>query len=478
MPRMVCNLITVVGLLTFATPLNGSSEEAAGVLTILEQARQATATLKDSFSKAVVLQAIAEGQAAAGDIKGALHTVANIQGDNVDYPKASALGIIALAQIAGGNMAEAHQTAAAIFDGFFQAQVLTAIAAAQAKAGDGTATKETFEKAVKIARTLTDAPHDYGTPRGSTLIHIAASQGKAGYIGEAMQTAMLLSDPEQAATMVRIGQAQAEAGDLKGAYRTAAAMQHGYDKASILVAIAKAKARAGDRTAAINVLMQARQAAGPDAPYVLEEIAKSQAAAGDINGALQTTTAIGAVGVKASALVAIVKAQVKAGDLEGARRTAASIKDDGTIISPKDHALRAIAEAQAESGDLKGAIEIAASIKDQFDKDLALRAIAKAQAAGGDVKSALRTTLLIQYDNYQAEAWEAIVRVQVKAKDVKGAFQIADAIKREDLKGGVLAAIAEAQAQAGDVEGAHKPQTPLRTTVFYLTPWKLSPRRR
>ena len=444
-----------------ASPRREPKAGAKAPLSILSQVREAADKIADQspYTKPTLLQAVAEAQAATGDVKAASQTVAGIQRGDGDWQRAHALGTIAVARAVSGDYAGAQQTANSIPDdqyyrGFYRVQALTAVAATEAKAGKRGEAQETFRQAVDLASKLSTAKGDYGTPRGSTLKSLAKSEAEAGYTDDAIQTAKLLSDREEADTLVEVGRARARAGDEVGARRATELLAEGDDIANVLLAIARAKIEMGDGKGGLAVLNQARQKGGE-----IDEIAQAFAEAGDVRSALEVAQG----GAKGEPFAAIVKVLYsKGGDLsklkEVLRVANSLIKPIDSSMSPKDISLEDIAKAQAEAGDATGAHQTADHIEDDYWKGIALSAIAKAEVAKGDTIAAIETASHIKDENEKYEAFEPISRALVKEHDIQGARKLAAAFGPEPytLHARILAAIAETQAQMGDMDGAHK----------------------
>ena len=459
-------------------------------------ARLAATSIQDEKDLSKALSAIAQAQARAGDIKGALQTVASLPSEN---SRAVALITIAEAQAKGGDRAGAAETfrlalqaAATIQDAPNKFYAFGEIAQAQAKSGDRAGAAETFRLALQAATTIQDE-----VTKSGILYSIAVAQARAGDGKGALQTAGTIPNKGlQALALPIIPQSQAQAGDMKGALETLAAMPTEY-KPGILLGIAYAQAKAGDvqgalqtadaiqsgrsKSEARGVIAQMQATAGdvhgalrtaaaiedprPDPitqtldkkidayqgmrtasafqkdPRIVRSIAHSQATAGDVQGALQTAKAIQMEPDKSSVLGAIAESQAKAGDVQGALQTAAAIQKEPY----KSYALRAIAHAQVTAGDIQGARQTAAGIQEPIKSDV-LRDIAKPSAPvkgrGPQTVGTSRTKSI------KSKTLRAIAKVQASAGDVKGALQTAAIIPSEQIKSEVMQAIADESASA------------------------------
>jgi tetratricopeptide (TPR) repeat protein len=273
---------------------------------------------------------------------------------------------------------------------------------------------------------------------------------------------------ERSSALEEIAKAQAQAGDIEEAKKTAEEVDGVY-KSSALSQIAAAQAQAGDIEEAKKT---AEEVDGVYKSSALSQIAAAQAQAGDIEGAKKTAEEIGGYWGKPSALIEIAAAQAQAGDIEGAKKTAEEI----TRSDRKSSALTEIAAAQAQAGDNAGsratfqeAIRSADETTSNFNKSSALTEIAKAQAQAGD-NAGSRATFqeAIRSADEEDEAFklkslQEIAEAQAQAGDNAGsratfqeAIRSADEIRNRYIKSSTLSQIAKAQAQAGDIEEAKK----------------------
>jgi hypothetical protein len=197
--------------------------------------------------------------------------------------------------------------------------------------------------------------------------------------------AAISSDKWKAVTILGIAQAQANAGDVRGAVQTAAALSGGDVK--------KASA--------------------------LDYIAVAQAEGGDMGGARQTAANIKDNSLKIGALHEIVRVQAKSGDVKGALQTAAIIP----VSAWRDYAVRAVARIQAEAGDVNGALHTAA-LRKGSSRAVIVNDVAVTQARAGDFTGALRTAATIQENSSREAAHE---RLSSQALRAASALQADDA---------------------------------------------------
>ena len=250
-------------------------------------------------------------------------------------------------------LTEAVRTAWGMESEYLRARAFADIAEAQAKAGDARGAAQSLSDARAAAggwKTNSGAPARLpGSPRrrprpGTSkapwrlrggggvedefrrawaFARIAEAQAKAG---DARGAAQSLSDARAAArgeeseywrawAFARIAEAQAKAGDIQGALATARGVEDEFSRARAFAAIAEAQAKAGDARGAAQSLSDARAAARGVEPEssrasVFADIAEAQAKAGDIQGALATARGVESESSRARAFAAIAEALV------------------------------------------------------------------------------------------------------------------------------------------------------------------------
>ncbi|MDK1030672.1 MAG: hypothetical protein QGD94_01545 [Planctomycetia bacterium] len=239
-----------------------------------------------------------------------------------------------------------------------------------------------------------------------------------------------------------IATAQIRASDFDGALRTANAIQNSVYGENVLFDMAKARARAGDRSGALHALaLLGHEITSWKVDTVMQEFAVAKTKSGDVATASWATRKIGHNDLKVRALVAIARAQAKVGDRTSAKntllqaiRTAKAITED----FGKTRAFLSIIKAQRDAADVTAAkgtlrqlLGIAEDSKNNWFKAFALREIAAAQAQMGERRKAR--------DNFQKA---------IEATDhLKGRYARSN-------RASALAEIATAQARAGDIEAA------------------------
>ena len=366
---------------------------------------------------------IAEAQAKAGDIHGALATMQQIEDSSHG---ASAIRSIVAVQETDfqGALLAAQQIKDDVYNN--RDQALFSIAGAQAKAGD-------IQGALAVTRQI-----ETGEESDRALSSIAGAQAKAGDIQGALAvTRQIKTYRPRASALAQIAEAQAETGNDRGASRrfseavsAAQKISESYDRAGALTQIAEAQTKTGNDRGASRSVIEALSAARRSSEnyqraWALSSIAVAQAKAGDIQGAVTTTQQIEDDDDRASTLSSIAEAQAEAGDERGAARRFSEALSAVRRISEnheRSWPLSSIAEAQARAGDVQGALTTTHQIEDDDYRAWTLSSIAEAQAEAGDVpgaehslSEALLTARLMKVGDHHARALARIARALVMA---------------------------------------------------------------
>jgi RNA polymerase sigma factor (sigma-70 family) len=333
--------------------------------------------------------------------------------------------------------------------------VLVHIALMQEQAGDRPGALKTLDQALRVAGRLaedpsitlalhwiTEAQVRIGDHKGALravdllrdagqknhlLFLIAGEQAAAGAIAEALKTAEAMTDDQKDGALEAVACAYAGKGDVKAALQLAEQLKHQpLARAGALEEIARAQAKAGDKTGAAASLQEALRLdeatlAGEDArSSARARIAITRAQTGDFAGALETAAGLQVEEDKSQALQGIAVQQVKAMDLKSALKTIDGINNE----QRKAHALMAVAETQADAG----------------NRDAAQETLRAAQRVGDSLR-----------DDAQKEAcrWD-LARTAIKAGDVKPALALVQAHPKSEERAWALLDVAEAQAASGD----------------------------
>jgi tetratricopeptide (TPR) repeat protein len=278
--------------------------------------------------------------------------------------------------------------------------------------------------------------------KSAEAVEVAHRIGKAGY--------------NETYSLSQIVGAQAGAGYIADAIKTAASFNDVVWSEGAKLAIAEAQAKAGDLASARATLTTAQQtASGQKSVYIKNsqalDITRAQANVGDISGSQKTAQMIPSPFSRSWAQVAIAEAQAKAGDVTGARASLASAQKAAELWGSAPAAQKkalcncALSEPQDQSS--------LASLEYRIGKLLG------ESGEGAGARSALRvaqkyTRLMpAAQKSYQASQ---IVEAQANVGDFAGAQETAKLIAEAMWKGNAAMSLAEAQAKAGDFAGAQK----------------------
>lgn len=460
---------------------------------------------------------IGEALAKAGDVSGARKVLAiageaakQVRGDRFDLCNRIA-GVLA----GMGAVAEAKATAAIVDSPEWRESTYRNIADAQVEAGDRDGARETLVE----GRQLLKRSNEKGEcVPGLAERHgwIVSSQLELGDIEGAKATVATMPKGWPRPWIYReIVVAQANAGDFAGAEAAAdcllgritdpvpsAEFQRPHALTQCYIAIAKARAKAGQAANAREGFEKAKQIAadleGPgtylgmfptvtmyktarDRAYA--EIAIAQAESGDVAGATTTLAQVGEESSKAFVYLVLIIAQAKAGSITAALETLNLARAAVPRIAggwEREEAERElaiapakIAEARAKVGDIAAAKAVAARVESDTTKTLAYRLIGEAQAAAGDLSGArdtfneARAAAADIRDAYDRSiAYTQIGVAQTKAGETDAARQsFKDAAAAAPPASVTMTSIdarrppaqfvlAEAQLAAGDVDGA------------------------
>jgi|GEM_PF-2478761 len=328
-----------------------------------------------------------------GDFEGALSQAERYTGEKSNY-RASLIGVLLNVNLFRGKppalqtVRRALDLAREITYPYPRGMAESSIAVALAHVGD-------IEGGLAVARNIDkegSGPFDIRSHEvPSALVDIAKVQAKAGQSGAAKATlnealaivqTMTQKDVIYADRVRTVVGVQAELGDLEGAKRSALFLANDpVEKATALVAIARAQTKAGDIASAQLSLKEANEVAQgiqtsqsrksligdnptENANRIFREIAVAQAETGDAKNALAIVDGHGNDDWKSTALAAIAPVQARSGDIEGALATAKSIPKAASVYA-------AIGRIQAKSGDADGALAWASRLEGAA-KDFAL----------------------------------------------------------------------------------------------------------
>jgi RNA polymerase sigma factor (sigma-70 family) len=253
---------------------------------------------------------------------------------------------------------------------------------------------------IKDAEILRNASH-YVAVALANKGDIQGAQKLARLIGSNPEGAPAVTAPPYAVTQA-IAAAQARAGDVKAALKTAGTISFPIEKVNALAAVAEGLAKKKPREA-LKTLKKAValvKAGSGNADFEVVGLAARQAELGDKTGALKTAELVKNDGTKAWALARVASAlankDVRAaqGILPSALRLLARI-ENAPIRGQRSadqqnqcYARTEIVEVQVRAGKFRAALDTARALDERNGKEILLRRIARAQAAAGKVRDA------------------------------------------------------------------------------------------
>jgi len=365
---------------------------------VTEALKNATAVGASLHRVGLVESEVAEGQAEAGDFKGAVATCDRL-----------------IAPVVQG----------------WKAMSLCEIAWAQAKVGQFDASLQTVKLIEALPAKDDETRRMNRASRNNALAIIAREQATHGHVKEGLLTAERDSrDSVRAVNLRDIARIQAERGDKPGAKET--------------------------------VRRALRLAERLNDADCIETIAGVQAEIGDISGALETTSRFLKGPAKGYVLLLISIAEMKIGERVDAAKKFEEGLTIARIDGTEGRLLECVSGKQAEAGDFDRAIKIAEAIRNPSTKAVALREIVVQVLKQRDIPQALKIADSIKDAFHRSFALRKIAVAQAKAKlpSAKETFrQAIESAKSEENKGGAIVALYQvgyAEGQAGYVADATK----------------------
>jgi hypothetical protein len=427
---------------------------------ILRDAYEAALQIESASSRASSLRFIAEAQASADDLTGALNTASLIppsSGDGFSFNKEDTFAVIVGVRAEIGDVTGALQVLTRLQNaGSYQYRALADIAAAQARKGQ---MEEAFQTIVPI-RDSAD--------RAYAVNEIAAGQAQSGDDEGAVQTASAISDEYfRASAMKSVAIVQIQRRDFSRALKTLAHIPPSREdeRNEVLWSMGLEYAHAGDFDTAVRTV-RSLEGNRDDA---LLDIAEVQAKGGQAASARRLASLVQPPWARAIGLQGIARALMHAGykeqaskTLQLAEQTAVQEKEDDL----KEHARMHCIIARAVLGDVPGALRSASTLPNQEEphdtpkRHRALVGVAQAQALGGDITGAFQTAEVI-YENVRTayletryptkkieqsvrrSVWPKILKAAVLAGYVNEALNRARQVTDQEIKAEALLKIAE-----------------------------------
>jgi hypothetical protein len=345
--RHTLTAIIAIALLTLASPRLRADQVRSQNL--LADALAVANRIDDGQVKAQTQDLIATAQAQTGDIASVLQTAdamrVDVSADSQTTETESGWRLDAYAAIAGaraglGDTPGAVAAASAIEDSSAKSMAFQHIVEALAARGDINGALNYCSRTSQIYRTRSYAA-------------VAKAQAAAGNIAAAARTAANLDNSsEQALTFIAVAQAQIKSGDSSGARstleqaRAATDQIPGHLSRSVYGAIARAEVKAGNQPAADDLRKI-------DASYIASQIAVAHAQMGDISAAWATAAEVANQFDQAWADSSIAEALAKSDDFSDAATALNAAREALSLITDTTNAADAcgrIAEAWTRCG--------------------------------------------------------------------------------------------------------------------------------
>jgi tetratricopeptide (TPR) repeat protein len=332
------------------------------------------------------------------------------------------------------------------------------------------ASKELFDRALKVAEGIEDAEW-----RAGALRAFAEEMAKAGMFDQALKVAERIGwARERARALAAIAEEMAKAGVQdealwRDALKVAEGIEEARWRAEALREIAGGMAKAGMFEQALKVAEGIEEA--DERARALRAFAEEMAKAGMFEQALKVAEGIEEADERARALRAFAEEMAKAGMTDWAKEVfdqALKVAERIEDAWKRAEALAAIAVGMAKAGmtdwakEVFGrALKVAEGIEEADERARALRAFAEGMAKAGMFDQALKVAERIEDAWWRAEALSAIAEEMAKAgvQDEalwRDALKVAEGIEEADERAGALRAFAEEMAKAGMFDQALK----------------------
>jgi hypothetical protein len=364
---------------------------------------------------------IANTQARAGDISGALATVHSLKNPR---EQAQALGFVAIAMDYSGNSADALALISNSANGQGKNDSYAMIAAAHADKGD-------FSGALRIANLIQAEP----VRLVETLIMIATAEWKSGdHAGaqrtwdEALDVAKHSGNANTVLLSIDIATSHAEVGEISAA---TTALEDVYSTieegkppdSGLLSALAMGFAHIGDITSALRVIKELPP--GTNRDISIMQVSMQLMKVDDVANATENASRIADPQLRATALQEIAISQAASGN------SASAVDTTDKIPTPSGHseALATLALQQAEKGDAAASdtLRRASTLADNAAGTVPLyvfEAIAVTRAMLGDFAAAQADVQKLPPEA-RTWPWTNITSMMVEAGDLNGALEIA-----------------------------------------------------
>jgi telomerase protein component 1 len=426
-----------------------------------EAAREHNPYLREKQHLSDVAVAVAE----AGDIETALLLTREVS-------SGSGLNAVAAAHLRLDDVPSALSVARSISNPEDRMKALNLIAIAQVRAGQIESGREAFDEARNAALQVREF-----NDGANGLRAVAVAEMEAGLADESRDTFQLARQyipserfgPDEG-MLKYLALAQAQAGELAGAFRTAAEIGDDDKRISTLAAIASQLSARGDHHAAIEVLepLVDQTALARSTLYTQStfcEVARGYIASGDLDGAIAVVQRAGSNGSFAAAEIVFEVLGHPASysklcgpglpDFGKARETLGALLQtyhraaSGQQTADPETLLQ-IARSQVEAGDLSGAAETARVIPESYQRRAALESVARAHARARDADLAVGLIGEIQSDHSE-EAIRSVAMELAGAGELDRAMTLVEQVD-ELWVSSAIAALCGPLARAGEFE--------------------------
>lgn len=391
-------------------------------------------------SRQEALAKVASAQTKSGALAPAFMTAKSVK---TDYYREEVLVEIVMEHLKRSEVKEARVVDETITYPYLKLKTLSAIAQAQAKAGDPAAAAEAFRKVISIASGLIRFRAGPSSSV-SALVGISAAQLATGDREAAQKTLDLAMKRSEEPDAQSIAVGLARLGAIDAAVAKADSIPVPWRRAYALLAIAGVLAPAANRVKVEELCSKARSIFQTDRDdplrhAVLLEVGKAQLGSGLVPAALELAKEMDyRLSEKGDLLQLIVKAQVAAGDLKGARSTA----DLHSLDWLKALSYREIALALARGGDGTSAAELMDSNQTGICS-ISLEEISSLLVDRGELKLAREIALRCEMTDNAGRALRKVAFVQTSKGDEAGALAWASVQEGHLRKAHALLGVAE-----------------------------------
>jgi tetratricopeptide (TPR) repeat protein len=319
---------------------------------------------------------------------------------------------------------------------------LAFVVAVATASADEPGPRQVLQEASAVARAIKDPAEQTYALRRIELATVSLAI-KDGHLEEALRRAEALPERWKSQAKLQVAQAQAKAGDLDGAFRTAASIIPGRWLAEVPIRhVAFSLATAGSIPSAIQIASQIQR--DDVRSMAFADIAVAQAQRGDVAGAMGTVRSVESVPARAEALGHTALIQHSSGEVDAAAATLEQAYRLGLTEPAANQRGRLfdwLIETAVHMGDLTRAHQFLGQVEPA--KQLFPRSsIAFGEAKAGDIVQAQKTWPEVYANGYVAAA-------HAEAGRFAEALQAVNAARDATERARALQHIALVQARSG-----------------------------